>query len=151
MIEGKFLKGTEDLSEAFNIRKKVFCEEQGISMEEEFDTLDRESIHVIIYDENNIVATGRLYRKDDYYKIGRIAVLKEFRGKYYGDFVVRMLIDRAFQEGATCVHVGAQRKAQAFYETIGFVVDGEEYDEMGILHIPMSIKNGALCKGCQNK
>ena len=75
------------------------------------------------------VATGRLIFLENWFKIGRIAVKKECRGKHYGDFVVRMLLDKAFSMGAKEVFVGAQAHAISFYERIGFVKQEEEYYE----------------------
>lgn len=151
MIEGKFLSGQDDLAEVFYIRKKVFVDEQGISPEEEFDLLDQDAVHVLIFSGNKPVATGRLLLDDGKYKAGRIAVLKEERGKMYGDFVVRILADHAFQAGAEHINVGAQISARGFYEKIGFVCCGEEYEEAGIPHIPMELKKSTLCSACQRK
>ncbi len=150
MIEGKFIHGDQDLSVIFQIRREVFCKEQKISEEEEFDGLDQKALHVIISEKQCNLAVGRLVVIEDYYKIGRIAVLKEYRGMYYGDFVVRMLVDKAFQLGAKEVHVGAQTYAKGFYEKIGFKQEGEEYMEVGIPHIPMKLIRGSLCTGCGN-
>lgn len=149
MVEGKFLRGTNDLTDCYKIRQVVFCEEQGKTSDEEFDGLDKDCIHVLIFEGDEYVATGRLYCKDEYYKIGRIAVLKHARGKHYGDFVVRMLIDQAFQLGAKKVYVGAQIKAISFYKKIGFKVNGEEYEEARMPHIPMEIEKIHLCTGCK--
>lgn len=148
MIEGKFIYGDQDLSEIFAIRREVFCKEQKISEEEEFDELDKKALHVIISEKGKKLAVGRLVKEEDYFKIGRIAVLKEFRGMYYGDFVVRMLVDKAFQLGAKEVHISAQTYAIGFYEKIGFKVEGEEYMEAGIPHIPMKLVRTDLCTGC---
>ncbi len=151
MIEGKFIHGDQDLSEVFAIRRKVFCEEQKITEEEEFDEWDQKALHVIISDGSKYVAVGRLLCVDGYYKVGRIAVLKECRGMYYGDFVVRMLIDKAFQMGATEIHISAQTYAKSFYEKIGFKVKGEEYMEAGIPHVAMTLQRINLCTKCGKK
>ncbi len=148
MIRGMFIRGDENLEIPFLIRDKVFCEAQGMSKEYEFDKLDQESLHVLVFDGENPVATGRLYQKNDYFKIGRIAVLSEHRGKQFGDFVVRMLVDKAFTLGAKEVWVGAQVRVIKFYESIGFIKEGNEYIEEGILHVNMKIIKGGLCKGC---
>ena len=150
MVEGKFLRGTDDLTECFKIRHAVFCEEQGKTEEEEFDGLDKQCLHVLIFEAGENVATGRLYHQDEYYKIGRIAVAKHARGKYYGDFVVRMLVDQAFQLGAHKVYVGAQVKAIPFYEKIGFKREGNEiYEEARMPHVTMRIEKKNLCTSCK--
>ena len=148
MIEGKFIHGDQDLTDVFAIRREVFCKEQNCPEEEEFDSFDQKALHVIISEKNKNVAVGRLVQIDDYFKIGRIAVLKECRGMYYGDFVVRMLVDKAFQLGAKEVHISAQTYAKGFYEKIGFKAEGEEYMEAGIPHIAMTLTKANMCTKC---
>lgn len=150
MIKGVYLNGEEDLTDAFSIRRKVFIEEQKVPEEIEMDELDAYAIHAVAYDGDKAVATGRIIYDGDTYKIGRIAVLKEERGKQYGDFIVRMLVDKAFLHGAKEVLLGAQLPAVGFYEKIGFKPCGEEFEEAGIPHIPMKLQHDGLCKKCQN-
>lgn len=153
LIQGKYLHYGDDLSEVFEIRKKVFQIEQGVPFEEEFDAIDDLSIHVIVYTsdtDKRPVATGRVYFDGDNYRIGRVAVLKEERGKYYGDFAVRMLANKAFLAGANDILIHAQTNVIPFYEKIGFQVNGDEFIEAGIKHVSMVLKSGALCKKCDN-
>jgi predicted GNAT family N-acyltransferase len=77
-----------------------------------------------------------------------VAVLKEFRGRRLGDMVMRMLMVKAHDMGAAEVFVGAQCRAQGFYEKLGFTVCGEEYDDEGVPHLPMKAVLG--CSGCCN-
>lgn len=152
MIKGVYLNGEDDLTDAFLIREKVFIEEQGVPKELELDELDTYAIHAVAYDGEKAVATGRIVYDGDTYKIGRVAVLKEERGKQYGDFIVRMLLDKAFLHGADEVVLGAQLQAVKFYEKIGFEQYGEIFDDAGIPHISMRLKRGKLCKKCmENK
>lgn len=148
MVTGKFLTGKDDLSEVFRIREEVFCKEQNIAKEIEHDAFDQGAIHVLIHDHGCNVATGRLLIVEGRYSIGRVAVVKEERGKYYGDFVVRMLVDKAFRLGATAVTIDAQSQTVPFYKKIGFVNDGEECMKAGILHIPMKIEPNMMCCHC---
>ena len=153
LVQGKYLHYGDDLTDVFEIRKKVFQMEQGVPSEDEFDAIDDLAIHVIVYttDTNKRpVATGRVYFDGQNYRIGRVAVLKEERGKYYGDFAVRMLANKAFLAGASDIFIHAQTSVKSFYEKIGFQVDGDDFVEAGIKHIPMVIKSGALCKKCDN-
>jgi predicted GNAT family N-acyltransferase len=153
MIQGKYLYYGDDLTECFEIRRQVFVVEQQIPKEEEFDDIDDYAIHAIVFDNENkkAVATGRVYHNGTNYKIGRIAVLKKERGKYYGDFVVRMLANKAFLMGAEEIHIDAQLTAISFYERIGFMTYGEEFLDSGIKHINMKLVSGSLCKLCDNK
>jgi len=72
--------------------------------------------------------------------IGRIAVLKEYRGKQLGKLVVEKLLERAAELQAKEVHVHAQTYAAGFYEKLGFVAYGETFMESAIEHIGMMKK-----------
>lgn len=153
-IKGKYLHYGNDLKDVFEIRKQVFQIEQGVSQELEQDEYDNEAIHALVYkigDDEVPVATGRLIFIDSEYRIGRICVLKEERKQGYGDFLVKMLIDKAFLAGAKYVSVHAQEKAIGFYEKIGFKICGDSYMEAGINHFPMEIKPTDVCRDCQSK
>jgi len=161
LIRGKILSFESDLTEAFKIRKEVFVKEQGISEEEEFDLIDKEAMHVIVYEEDpnwkeinaseireKAVATGRITFNGTVCQIGRVAVLKEYRRKKYGDFLVKMLLNKAFTAGIDEVFLNSQRSAIKFYESIGFKVEGDVFIEAGIEHYKMTIKAKDLIKTC---
>ena len=152
-ITGKYiLSGLGDLSEVFSIRKKVFCDEQGLSPEAEREEKDDGAIFALAFEEGEDfkkpVATGRLLFLDDEFMIGKIATLKEYRNKGYGDFVVRMLIDKAFTMGAKQIFVNAQFGAVDFYKTIGFRTVGDPFDESGIMKQKMVVEPHTCTRHC---
>lgn len=151
MVKGVYIHESEGMNEVNRIRKEVFCMEQNISEEVEFTTNHMESISLLVYDGKVPVATGQLLYKNEYYKISHIAVLKEYRGNDFGDFVVRMLVDKAFQMGAKEVHVIAQEYAKEFYEKIGFIVEGAVYVEQNIPRVPMKLNTLHKCCHARNK
>ena len=146
MIDIKIIKASSSLFDAVKyIRISVFVEEQGINALDEFDKFDQVDSnceYVLLFDNNEPVATSRICRYDNCFKIGRIAVLKPFRGKHYGAIVVKQAIDAAFENGAKSVFVDAQNYAVPFYEKIGFKVCGEQIYDRGLPHIPMVIAKG---------
>lgn len=160
LIQGKILSYGDDLSEAFQIRRNVFVEEQGIPEDLEFDDIDQEAMHVIVYettpnrnakgqDDKNAVATGRIFFDGESCKIGRIAVLKEYRNMKYGDFTVRMLMNKAFTSGINEITLDAQCYAESFYEKIGFHKVGEPFLDTGIPHIKMIISIRDVVTSCK--
>ena len=153
-VKGKYLWYGDDLNDAFNIRKKVFGEEQKMKNEVLFDELDKVSVHAVVYDENEKpVASGRVAKDENEYRIGKIAVLPEARGKKFGDFLVRMLVDKAYLAGADTVKVRSQLHAVGFYEKIGFEKCGNVFVDPndGLTVQPMELPKGSLCKECQKK
>lgn len=151
MINAIYINGNEDVKDAFSVREKVFIDEQNIDGNIVFDNLDKRAKHVVVYKDKNPVGTGRLIYHNGAYLIGRIAVLKEKRGSHYGDLVVRMLVQKAFDMGAEFVELHSQLSAVNFYKKIGFQESGEVYQEASIDHINMRLKKGQLKKGCNHK
>lgn len=141
MFEGKFVQGMEAAKPALAVRWAVFVEEQGFSGDKEVDEHDPLAHHGMINVGGKTVAAGRLImEKPGVLRIGRIAVLKEYRGQDYGDLMVRMLLDRALRYGAKEILVNGQERVAAFYERFGFKRCGPNYDEEGCPHVPMSVK-----------
>ncbi len=122
------------------IRKAVFIEEQGAAKDEEFDDYDRNSIFALLYDNEKAVGTARYVMTDEGCKIGRIALLKEYRGRGYGAAIVRFAVENVFEQGESFVLVDAQSYAVPFYEKLGFKVTGNEFIDRGLPHIPMKLE-----------
>lgn len=155
MICGRYYLGLDHMEEIEPIRLEVFGTEQGFPKDIIIDETDETAIQAVVYKDINRtipVGTGRLYKISNGadYKIGRIAVKKEERGQGYGDFIVRMLVDKALLMGADRVLVGSQPQAIEFYKKIGFRPIGEEYVEAGIVHTLMEIRQNTICKACQS-
>jgi predicted GNAT family N-acyltransferase len=121
--------------EAQRIRFAVFVEEQRVPAELEMDEWDARSLHALAFHENAAIGTGRLLPDGH---IGRMAVLKEFRGKGVGGAVLDSLIDAAKRRGDRELALSAQVHALAFYRAHGFKPVGEVYQEAGIPHQAMT-------------
>lgn len=139
----EFIKFDNPLFSAVkDIRVKVFTNEQGALADEEFDEYDKSADFALLYEDDKPVATARIAVTSKGFKIGRIAVLKECRGKKYGAKIVNAVTKNAFEQGAVSVLVDAQNYAVPFYEKLGFRVIGSEIVDRGLPHIPMSIDKG---------
>jgi predicted GNAT family N-acyltransferase len=122
------------------VRRAVFIEEQGIPEREEWDAADPACMHVVAFGPNrDAVGTGRL---DPTGKIGRVAVLPQYRGTGVGAAIVSHLVGLARRQGLAQVHLNAQTSALGFYERLGFRAEGPEFDEVGIPHRRMSQRIG---------
>jgi predicted GNAT family N-acyltransferase len=131
-IELRDWKGAQ--SEAQRIRFAVFVEEQGVPPEVEMDDNDPASLHALAYDGAQAVGTGRLLPDGH---IGRMAVLKEWRGRGAGRAMLRALVDAARGRGDREVLLSAQVHALGFYLAEGFGPEGPVYEEAGIAHQAM--------------
>ena len=136
-----FPEGVIDCS-FMSIRKEVFVKEQGVDESNEFDELDKEVPHLVIFENGSPVATGRIIPyKENAVKLGRIAVIKKKRGQGFGKQIVLELIKKAKEDGATAIYLGSQAHAVGFYEKCGFELLGTEmYLEEGIEHFDMVMR-----------
>jgi predicted GNAT family N-acyltransferase len=128
------------------IRHEVFVREQGVPIELELDGLDPDCRHLLACDETGTpVGTARLHSKESggsAGKIGRMAVLKAWRGMGVGRALLRHLLGLAREQGMTTVSLAAQTVAVGFYEKEGFVVTGLPFDDAGIPHRLMTLTVG---------
>lgn len=126
-----------DLAALRAVREQVFVIEQNVPVEEEWDALDARSRHVIARDaEDRPIGTGRLTPER---LIGRMAVLKEWRGRGVGEALLEALLDQARALGYPEVELHAQVHAIPFYEKYGFEAYGDEFDECAIMHRMMRL------------
>lgn len=133
------IKPNEDFSTSYAIRKTVFVEEQNIPIENEMDGLDAECFHIVLYKNAAPIGSGRLYIHDNIARLGRVAVLKDERGHGYASEICKALIDIAKREKAKLVTLDSQAYVASLYEKLGFIPEGEEFIEEGILHIKMNM------------
>jgi predicted GNAT family N-acyltransferase len=117
------------------LRFAIFVGEQKVPAGIELDDLDAKCMHAIAYDEaGKAIGTGRLLPEG---KIGRMAVVKEWRRRGVGADLLEALVAEARRRGHGEVKLSAQLQAAEFYRSHGFVAEGKVYEEAGILHQAM--------------
>jgi len=134
MLRIELLSWDQARAHAAPIRFAVFVEEQGVPREIELDEQDARAIHVVAFKNQKPVATGRLLPDGH---IGRMAVLRDWRGRGVGSLLLQELVKVAEQRGDPEVMLSAQVHAVPFYLAHGFVPEGGEYREAGIKHQAM--------------
>jgi len=117
------------------IRKTVFIIEQNVPEELEWDGLDAQCLHVLTVDlQGQPIGCARLLADGH---IGRMAVLKEWRGRGVGTALLQALLDIARSLSHPEVFLNAQTYAVGFYEKYGFERLGDEFLDAGIPHFKM--------------
>jgi len=131
----------EDLQREFDIRMKVFVEEQKVPKEEEIDAFDHlggECYHFLVTtDDDKAIGTGRVRLVDGVGKLQRVAVLEEYRSHGIGRIIIQALEDKARELGAPKVKLDGQLQAQGFYEKLGYKVKSDIFLDAGIEHVLM--------------
>ncbi|MBA3757234.1 MAG: GNAT family N-acetyltransferase [Nitrosomonas sp.] len=117
------------------IRTAVFIHEQQIPEDLEWDEFDVISMHVLaLSSDEQPIGTARLLPDGH---IGRMAVLKEWRGKGLGSAMLLRILDELRSRRTQKAILNAQTTAIKFYEKFGFQVTGKEFMEAEIPHVKM--------------
>ena len=119
------------------VRETVFVREQHVPVELEWDEFDMNCLHLLAVDSaKNAIGTGRLLPNG---VIGRMAVLRKWRGRGVGGALLLRLLEEARKKEIQQVTLNAQQYASGFYAKFGFQMAGKEFMDAGIPHIRMSL------------
>ncbi|MFD8294262.1 GNAT family N-acetyltransferase [Streptomyces lavendulae] len=136
-----------DLAACYAVRTDVFVVEQSVPESIEYDAYDAVAVHVLaVGPDGEALGTGRLLHgpealgktgSPEIGSLGRLAVRKSARGLGVGVALVRAIEAEAAGLGLTAVDLGAQTHATGFYERLGYVAYGPEFEDAGIPHRSM--------------
>lgn len=121
------------------LRKTVFINEQGVTIDEEWDDADHhpETLHFCAYQKGTALGCGRVSPAESGQKIGRLAVLKANRQQGIGTRLLRHMLIHCFGYGASPITLHSQTHAVGWYTAFGFKPIGSVFLEAGIEHQKM--------------
>lgn len=123
------------------VRRMVFIEEQGVPEALEWESRDGDCAWFVAEaGEGTIIGIGRLTPEG---RVGRMAVLPEWRGRGVGSALLVAALTEARGRGQRRVELSAQSRAVPFYLRHGFCALGDEYLDAGIPHRTMTLELGA--------
>lgn len=132
---------TDDILKiAYDIRKKVFVDEQHVPMELEIDEHEDDAIHFICSDGEKYVGASRLRFVDGFGKLERICVLKEARGNHYSKDLIQAMEDEIIHHHYQEARLSAQTHAIGLYKSVGYHVISDEFLDANIPHVEMKKK-----------
>jgi ElaA protein len=130
----------DELYALLKLRSEVFVVEQNCVFLDQ-DDKDQKCHHLLLYSGDELVGYSRLVPAGLSYQemaIGRVITSASARGKGYGRVLMELSIDYCQKLfGVGDIRLGAQTYALGFYASLGFIADGDRYDEDGIEHIEM--------------
>lgn len=132
-----YVASEAELNTVYDIRKKVFVEEQHVPLDIEIDALENEAVHFICYYEGNAVGASRLRFEESYGKLERICVLEPYRKLSLGKKIIEKMEEKIKNMGYSTAKLSAQTHAIAFYQALGYQITSEEYMDAGIPHKTM--------------
>jgi predicted GNAT family N-acyltransferase len=127
----------QEVAAALELRRRVFCDEQGVPLEAERDGRDGEALHVLALSDGGLVGTCRVLVDGDVARLGRMAVAPVVRGRGVGTAVLREAERLARAAGAGRMVLHAQLEARGVYDRAGYEPHGSPFVEEGIEHVAM--------------
>ncbi|MBT2570386.1 GNAT family N-acetyltransferase [Planococcus sp. ISL-110] len=138
MLKVKIAQNQLEKEQAFDIRRKVFVEEQHVPLHIEMDEYDDSAIHFVGYQLEQPIAAGRIREVETGLgKVERVCVLSEYRGQQIGVLIMNELEEYARTNGLFRLKLNAQTHALAFYEKLGYDITSDEFLDAGIPHKSM--------------
>ncbi len=138
-IEVRIADWHQDNADLRRIRETVFIAEQSVPPELEWDADDAEAVHFLALEGGYPIGTARLLNDGH---IGRVSVLRDWRGMNVGGALMKAVIEEAERRGLNEQRLTAQVHATAFYERLGFEIISDEFLEAGLPHVDMLRTSG---------
>ena len=137
-FEVREISSLEDKKTALEIRRIVFCHEQGVNPDIEFDGLDEHCRHYLAKWNGRAIGTARIRQETPTtLKIERVAVLAEKRRQGVGKALMKKTVSDARNSPSQIVKIHAQCHAENFYTSLGFRRINGDFEEAGIPHVLM--------------
>ena len=119
------------------LRQDVFIVEQQCPYADlDARDVDPETRHVLLMIEDALLGYARVLDDADAWRIGRVLLAPDARGRGWADPIMETALQLC--KGRDVV-LDAQSPLASWYATFGFEVDGPEFLEDGIPHLPMRL------------
>ena len=136
-VEVRVAHDVSEVESALALRERVFCGEQGVSINAERDGRDREAAHLVALAEGQVIATCRLLVTQGTVRLSRMAVEPSMRRRGVGRGVLVGAEEWARAAGAHRITLHAQMPVKSLYEGAGYAARGRPFVEEGIEHVLM--------------
>ena len=133
-----------EMYEIAKSRFEVFVCEQKIVEEQDFDDKDKVCHHIMLKENERVVAYCRIVPNGvgyDYISVGRVLVLSSHRRKGIAQEMMKVALEFIKNNlDEKTVVLSAQLYAKGLYESVGFKVISDVYDEVNIPHVKMKVE-----------
>jgi predicted GNAT family N-acyltransferase len=126
-----------EIDDALELRRSIFVDEQGVTLEADRDGRDGEAVHLVAVAGGRVVGTLRLLPAGDVSRLGRMVVDPALRGSGIGSRMLEAADQVAREMGHRRITLHAQVPARAVYERAGYREEGDVFVEQGIEHVAM--------------
>ena len=136
-MEVREARSDDEVAAALGLRERVFCGEQGVSVEADRDGRDPEATHIVAVDDGLVIGTCRLLFRGAVARLGRLAVEPARRGDGVAGAILAVADGAARAAGSGSISLHAQTYALELYRRAGYTEQGTRFVEEGIEHVSM--------------
>jgi predicted GNAT family N-acyltransferase len=137
VIEVREARDAAEREALLALRHEVFVDEQGVPLELEIDEHDERAVHIVAFEDGELVGTCRVLQAGAQAKFGRLVVARAARGRGIGAALLAEAERRARAMGCDEMVLAAQTSAMGLYERAGYSARGDVYLDAGIEHMTM--------------
>ncbi|CAM8402425.1 GNAT family N-acetyltransferase [Candidatus Methylopumilus planktonicus] len=138
-LKVEVVKWIDEYDSLTMIREKVFIQEQKVTPQLEWDGMDEKAIHFLVFNDKAAIGCARAIVIKDHMQLGRMAVLKEYRGQGIGSALIEKAMTTAKLNQLSAIYISAQCHAIDFYKKFGFEVTSDIYLDAEIPHRDMTL------------
>jgi predicted GNAT family N-acyltransferase len=137
LYEVRRVGGGDEMAAALELRRDVFCLEQGVPEREELDGRDHEALHLVAVSSEEVLGTCRLLFVGPTVQFSRLAIRTHARRRGIATALLELADVETRAGGARRLVLHAQTYARELYERAGYVPRGRVFMEAGIEHVAM--------------
>jgi predicted GNAT family N-acyltransferase len=127
-----------------DLRFRVLRAPLGMTRDQVAVTGEADALHLVAVRDGVVVGCVLLHQQEDARaQLRQMAVDASLQGTGLGRRLVHALEERADELGVTTIHLHARDTALGFYEKLGYAVEGEPFEEVGVAHHAMVKRIGA--------
>lgn len=132
--------GSPEYEATVELRREVLRRPLGLDFTIEQLAAEDSDVHLALFDEDEgVVACLVLVGLEDgRVKMRQVAVREDRQGQGVGRQLVRAAETEAKGEGFLTIVLHARETAVPFYRALGYSIEGEPFEEVGIPHFAMS-------------
>ncbi len=124
-------------SEWLDLRNEVLRAPLGLDLADENLEVEASQHHLVGFDDGRLVGGLILAPAGESMKMRQVAVAPFYQRQGLGKRLVHYSEDFARARGVQCITLHARDSAVSFYEGLGYSIEGDPFEEIGIPHRAM--------------
>ena len=131
--------GTAEYQEMVRLRDDILRKPLGLFFTPEELEKEKDNLLIAAYEDDHMLGCCMLVEEDGPHtvRLRQMAVVNDLQGKGLGKALIQFAENLARDRGYKKITMHARKNAVGFYEKMGYVLKGEEFEELTIPHYIM--------------